>query len=105
MSLAENIIRGKFIQYLDNITPDLCESYIVNNESLFKNTTDENWSEIRHSALLIPGFKSVRLDYNIIIDVLSAERPDLLATICSTTGGISWIKNQIETLHKNMQIS
>jgi len=99
MSLADNIIKNRFLDLLENATPAQYHDYIVKNESLFKNT---NWENVKRVIALIPGIETVKLDYETIINILADERPDLLAVICSTPGGIQWMNVQIQTIHTHI---
>ncbi len=88
----DTLIAGTIASLLSDATPDKCKADIENNRSLFKDTTEKTWKKYRKIVAGIPG---LNLSYEAVVDALSEHRPDLLAVIVSTDGGVPWLQQQV----------
>lgn len=98
-TLFDKIIEDTIVRLLSDATPEACERDIQENNPLFRNTADEEWEEYANSIVLIPG---LNINYEKILAILNKHRPDLLAVICSSPGGIAWLEAQVEIAKKKL---
>jgi len=99
MGFRDSIIRSVISKYIERISPDECRKYITENKELLAQVTGDQWQKIRKE---VNGVK-VTLNYEEVITKLGDHRPDVLAVISCTDGGVDWIKRQIEAV--NLKLS
>ena len=88
----DTLVAGAVPSLLSHATPDKCKADIENNRSLFKDTTQKTWNKYRK---IVAGMPGLNLSYEAVVDALSVNRPDLLAVIVSTDGGVPWLQQQV----------
>lgn len=96
MSRADEIIAKLFVRFLGEITAEDCQESILINKPLFKDVSEQDWNKYRKIAWPIKNLAKVDVNYNAVVEALSKNRPDILSRICTTPGGVDWLKIQVE---------
>ena len=92
--VVQKVING----YLDRIEVDKCREYILENKSLFEPLSDNQWEKIRKASRA----GKINLNYDDILNRLNSHRPDVLAVITTTEGGVDWLRRQVEEARKRL---
>jgi hypothetical protein len=92
-SIIDNIVASEIVKRLGETTPEETQQAILENKSLFEKVTDEEWEKHRSRLKMFPF---VKLDYGAVVDALNKNRPDILAAITTTSGGVRWLHIQVD---------
>lgn len=91
--VLDKLLADALVRELNDATADTCKDAILNNRSLLNETPEGTWDKYRRQVKIIPG---LNLNYDSVVDALADNRPDLLAIIASTHGGVQWLEEQVE---------
>ena len=86
-----NTAQRLIIGYLLRISSDKCQECILQNKSLLESVTDDQWRLIRKGV----EKGKITLSYIEVVNQLNDHRPDVLAIIVTTDGGVPWLKKQV----------
>ncbi|MDP2730334.1 MAG: hypothetical protein Q8O55_07620 [Dehalococcoidales bacterium] len=92
------VAKGLISKYLERISLGQCQVYIQKNHNLLEQVTDKQWGMLRKAA----GASQIDLSYAEVVNQLSNNRPDILAVITCTDGGVSWLRQQVEEAKKRL---
>ena len=90
---------------MDKVNEDNCRQAILERRPLLQNVTDEDWQKYRNIARPFRIFIKIDDPYTAVVDALEKNRPKILAVICSTYGGVAWLKEQINIGCQKMDIA
>jgi hypothetical protein len=105
MSKIDDTIANIFINLLGDTTPEECRETILLNKQIMRDISDDKYSQYRKIMIPIQKYLKGDIDYLAVVNAMDKNRPDLLAVICSTEGGIAWLKSQVETGRQKLGLS
>jgi len=92
------VVNGVISKYLERIPIDKCQAYIQQNNNLLAQVTEKQWNKVRKAA----SMGKVEVSYAEVIKQLNKNRPDILAVISCTDGGVGWLQRQVEEAKKHL---
>lgn len=93
---------GFLIGLLDDVDPDQCYDFIINNQPLFPDVSDEDWVKFSKMAKQANLYD---VDTARIIAEIKANRIDLYGLIINTPNGVTWLNNQVTELRSKLQLN
>lgn len=93
-----DVARGLIAEYLGRIPIVKCREYIIENRNLMEPVTERQWRLIRETTRA----GKIALSYEEVIKELSKHRPDILAIIATTEGGVDWLNRQVEQARQKL---
>ena len=92
------VFQGIIARLFDRIVDKECEQYIRDNKSLLAGISEKQWRKLRKAARA----GKITLRYEEVIKQLSENRPDVLGTICTTGGGVDWLRRNVEEARQKL---
>ena len=93
-----DVAKGFIPGLLKKLSVEKCRQYILEDRSLLSGVNPDHWKLIRKAARAA----KLTLSYDEVIAQLATNRPDILATLCTTEGGVEWLNRQVEEAQKKM---
>ncbi len=92
------VAKGLISKYLERIPISECHVYIRDNHNLLGQISEKQWAMVRKAA----SASRIDISYAEVVSQLSNNRPDILATISCTDGGVDWLRRQVEEAKKRL---
>lgn len=93
MGRLEDLVANVLVRYLGQTTYSETRAAVLANKDLFAATTESEWEQHRKQIRLFPF---VKIEYEAVVDALARHKPQVLAAITSTPGGVDWLHRQVE---------
>ena len=92
------VFQGIIARLFDRVVDKECEGYIRNNKSLLADISEKQWGKLRMAVQA----GRITISYEEVIKQLSKHRPDILGTICTTEGGVDWLRRNVEEARQKL---
>lgn len=92
------VVNGLISKYLERIDLNQCQAYILNDHNLLGDVTDTQWEKLRKIAKA----SKLEISYSEVIKQVNKNRPDILAVLSCTDGGVPWLQRQVAEAKKHL---